>query len=90
MLGTDAETTWPALKDQGHHVPIDRFFVRNHTSTPVRVIVPHRIGIAPIKWVGRIEVSAEPLFSPWNTRFYRLFGRVKVKTTRSLAASAAA
>jgi hypothetical protein len=24
--------------------------------------------------VGRIEVSEEPLFSPWNTTFYRLFG----------------
>ncbi|GAA4602218.1 DMSO/TMAO reductase YedYZ molybdopterin-dependent catalytic subunit [Actinoplanes octamycinicus] len=41
---------------------------------PVRVIVPHWIGIANIKWVGRIEVSAEPLFSPWNTQWYRLFG----------------
>ncbi|BCJ46470.1 sulfite oxidase [Actinoplanes ianthinogenes] len=41
---------------------------------PVRVIVPHWIGIASIKWAGRIEVSAEPLFSPWNTQFYRLFG----------------
>jgi DMSO/TMAO reductase YedYZ molybdopterin-dependent catalytic subunit len=41
---------------------------------PVRLIVPGWIGIASIKWVGRIEVSAEPLFSPWNTQFYRLFG----------------
>ncbi|GAA2632293.1 sulfite oxidase [Paractinoplanes durhamensis] len=41
---------------------------------PVRLVVPHWIGIASIKWVGRIEVSAEPLFSPWNTQFYRLFG----------------
>ncbi|MEV6347374.1 sulfite oxidase [Actinoplanes sp. NPDC051851] len=41
---------------------------------PVRVIVPHWIGIASIKWVGGIEVSTEPLFSPWNTTFYRLFG----------------
>ncbi|GIJ45192.1 sulfite oxidase [Virgisporangium aliadipatigenens] len=41
---------------------------------PVRVIVPGWIGIASIKWVGRIEVSATPLFSPWNTQFYRLFG----------------
>jgi DMSO/TMAO reductase YedYZ molybdopterin-dependent catalytic subunit len=41
---------------------------------PVRLIVPHWIGIASIKWVGKIEVSAEPLFSPWNTQFYRLFG----------------
>ncbi|MEU8240761.1 sulfite oxidase [Actinoplanes missouriensis] len=41
---------------------------------PVRAIVPGWIGIASIKWVGGIEVSAEPLFSPWNTQFYRLFG----------------
>jgi DMSO/TMAO reductase YedYZ molybdopterin-dependent catalytic subunit len=41
---------------------------------PVRLIVPHWIGIASIKWVGRIEVSDVPLFSPWNTQFYRLFG----------------
>jgi DMSO/TMAO reductase YedYZ molybdopterin-dependent catalytic subunit len=41
---------------------------------PVRLVVPHWIGIASIKWVGTIEVSDEPLFSPWNTQFYRLFG----------------
>lgn len=41
---------------------------------PVRVLVPHWIGISSIKWVGRIEVSDVPLFSPWNTQFYRLFG----------------
>lgn len=41
---------------------------------PVRVLVPSWIGIASIKWVGDIEVSAQPLYSPWNTDFYRLFG----------------
>ncbi|MFI5934394.1 sulfite oxidase [Actinoplanes sp. NPDC051494] len=41
---------------------------------PVRLIVPHWIGIASIKWLGSIEVADEPLFSPWNTQFYRLFG----------------
>ncbi len=41
---------------------------------PVRVLVPSWVGIASIKWVGDIEVSAQPLFSPWNTAFYRLFG----------------
>jgi DMSO/TMAO reductase YedYZ molybdopterin-dependent catalytic subunit len=41
---------------------------------PVRVLVPSWVGIASIKWVGDIEVSAEPLYSPWNTTFYRLFG----------------
>ncbi|MER5613860.1 sulfite oxidase [Streptomyces sp. NPDC002215] len=41
---------------------------------PVRLIVPSWVGIANIKWVGDIEVSAEPLVSPWNTGLYRLFG----------------
>jgi DMSO/TMAO reductase YedYZ molybdopterin-dependent catalytic subunit len=41
---------------------------------PVRVIVPHWVGVASIKWVGAIEVSASPLASYWNTRAYRLFG----------------
>ncbi len=41
---------------------------------PVRVVVPAWIGIASIKWVGDIEVSTTPLYSPWNTDFYRLFG----------------
>lgn len=39
---------------------------------PVRVVVPGWVGIASIKWVGDIEVSAEPLSSPWNTDYYRL------------------
>ncbi|MEV6491335.1 sulfite oxidase [Actinoplanes sp. NPDC051633] len=43
-------------------------------GAPVRVLVPGWIGIASIKWVGRIEVSDRPLFSPWNTQCYRLFG----------------
>ncbi|MET8223971.1 sulfite oxidase [Streptomyces sp. NPDC005301] len=41
---------------------------------PVRVLVPSWVGIASVKWVGDIEVSARPLYSPWNTDFYRLFG----------------
>jgi sulfane dehydrogenase subunit SoxC len=41
---------------------------------PVRLLVPGWVGIANIKWVGKIQVSEEPLFSPWNTTSYRLFG----------------
>src|SRR5918997_6601174 len=33
--GTNAEMRWAAMRDQGHLVPVDRFFVRNHTRTPV-------------------------------------------------------
>ncbi|MGK5733767.1 sulfite oxidase [Streptomyces sp. URMC 124] len=41
---------------------------------PVRLVVPSWAGIASVKWVGDVEVSDRPLFSPWNTVFYRLFG----------------
>ena len=35
VFGTNAETKWEAMQGQGYHTPIDRFFVRNHTATPV-------------------------------------------------------
>ncbi|GGP32075.1 sulfite oxidase [Streptomyces melanogenes] len=41
---------------------------------PVRVITPGWVGISSVKWVGDIEVSDEPLYTPWNTDMYRLFG----------------
>ncbi|GLW28176.1 sulfite oxidase [Actinoplanes regularis] len=56
-----------AYEMNGEPLPPDHGF-------PVRLVVPHWVGIASIKWVGKIEVSTEPLFSPWNTQFYRLFG----------------
>ena len=56
-----------AYEMNGEPLPPDHGF-------PVRLIVPGWIGIASIKWVGRIEVSDAPVFTPWNTQFYRLFG----------------
>ena len=56
-----------AYKMNGQPLPADH-------GHPVRLITPHWIGIASIKWLGAIEVSDVPLFSPWNTQFYRLFG----------------
>jgi DMSO/TMAO reductase YedYZ molybdopterin-dependent catalytic subunit len=41
---------------------------------PVRALVPGWIGVANIKWVGRLEVSEKPLFSAWNTDTYVLIG----------------
>lgn len=41
---------------------------------PVRVLVPGWIGVANVKWVGRIEVSEQALYSPWNTDSYVLIG----------------
>jgi sulfane dehydrogenase subunit SoxC len=51
----------------GRELPPDHGF-------PVRLLVPGWVGISSIKWVGRIEVSEQPLYSPWNTTSYRLFG----------------
>ncbi|MEV6162669.1 sulfite oxidase [Streptomyces sp. NPDC052052] len=56
-----------AYEMNGEPLPPDHGF-------PVRLIVPSWVGIANIKWVGDIEVSAQPLLSPWNTGLYRLFG----------------
>jgi sulfane dehydrogenase subunit SoxC len=41
---------------------------------PVRLLVPGWIGVANVKWVGRIEVSETPLYSPWNTTTYVMVG----------------
>jgi DMSO/TMAO reductase YedYZ molybdopterin-dependent catalytic subunit len=41
---------------------------------PVRTLVPGWIGIANIKWIGRIDVSEKPLFTSWNTDTYVLIG----------------
>jgi DMSO/TMAO reductase YedYZ molybdopterin-dependent catalytic subunit len=56
-----------AYEMNGEPLPPDSGF-------PVRAIVPQWAGIANIKWVGQIEVSATPLVSYWNTQAYRLFG----------------
>ncbi|GAA3929031.1 sulfite oxidase [Actinomadura viridis] len=56
-----------AYEMNGEPLPPDHGF-------PVRLVVPGWIGVSSVKWVGEIEVADRPLFSPWNTRFYRLFG----------------
>jgi DMSO/TMAO reductase YedYZ molybdopterin-dependent catalytic subunit len=43
-------------------------------GAPVRVLVPGWAGVASVKWVGSIEISEEPLFSPWNLDMYILLG----------------
>ena len=56
-----------AYEMNGQPLPYDHGF-------PVRLVVPGWVGVANIKWVGQIEVSATPLFSLWNTTQYVLTG----------------
>lgn len=66
-IGKALDDVLLAYEMNGAELPPDHGF-------PIRLVVPGWIGISSIKWLGSIEVSAEPLFSPWNTQFYRLFG----------------
>ena len=34
-IGTNAEMRWEAMRGQGYFTPSERFFVRNHTATPL-------------------------------------------------------
>ncbi|HEY2765039.1 MAG TPA: molybdopterin-dependent oxidoreductase [Pseudonocardiaceae bacterium] len=45
----------------------------NH-GFPARLVVSGCLGAASIKWLGRIEVSEDPLYVPWNTEDYVLIG----------------
>jgi DMSO/TMAO reductase YedYZ molybdopterin-dependent catalytic subunit len=56
-----------AYEMNGEPLPPDHGF-------PVRLVVPGWVGVASIKWLGQIEVSDQPLFSPWNTTQYRMIG----------------
>jgi len=51
----------------GDVLPVDHGF-------PMRALVPGWIGIANIKWVGRLFVSEEPVFVEKNTKDYVLIG----------------
>lgn len=62
-----ADDTLLVYAMNGQPLPPDHGF-------PVRVLVPGWVGIAHIKWVGRIDVSEEPLYSEYNTQKYILIG----------------
>jgi sulfane dehydrogenase subunit SoxC len=61
------ESTLLALGMNGEVLPPDHGF-------PARVVVPGWAAVASVKWVGRIYVSEEPLYSPWNTEKYVMTG----------------
>jgi DMSO/TMAO reductase YedYZ molybdopterin-dependent catalytic subunit len=62
-----ADDTLVALAMNGEVLPPDHGF-------PARRVVSGWLGAASIKWLGRIEVSEEPLYVPWNTVDYVLIG----------------
>ena len=41
---------------------------------PLRLVLPGWVGIGSIKWLGSLEVARTELFSPWNTKWYRMTG----------------
>ena len=62
-----AEDTLLVYAMNGDTLPPDHGF-------PLRLLTPGWIGVANIKWLGRLEVSEQPLFSYWNTATYVLLG----------------
>jgi sulfane dehydrogenase subunit SoxC len=62
-----ADDTLLVYAMNGQPLPPDHGF-------PARLLTPGWIGVANIKWVGRIEVSDQPLFSSWNTDTYVMVG----------------
>ncbi len=61
------DDTLLVLKMNGETLPPDHGF-------PVRVLVSGWVGTASIKWLGRIQVAEEPLYSPYNTMEYIMVG----------------
>ncbi len=66
-IGKALDDALVALEMNGEPLPPDHGF-------PARLVVPGWIGVASIKWLGRILVSDAPLTSYWNTVQYRFVG----------------
>jgi DMSO/TMAO reductase YedYZ molybdopterin-dependent catalytic subunit len=62
-----ADDTLLVTAMNGQPLPPDHGF-------PARVLVPGWVGVANIKWVGRIEVSEQAIYSAWNTDSYVMIG----------------
>ncbi|SDH53740.1 sulfite oxidase [Nonomuraea jiangxiensis] len=65
VRGPNAEMRWEAMAGQGYHTPNDRFFVRNHTSTPLIDAAVWRLRVhgAGVRWpreFGYEELRAMP------------------------------
>lgn len=67
-----------AYEMNGRTLPADHGF-------PLRLVVPGWIGIASIKWLGRLEVSDAPVETAWNTKWYPGLSVQPVKSAFELA-----
>jgi DMSO/TMAO reductase YedYZ molybdopterin-dependent catalytic subunit len=77
-VGKALDDVLVALEMNGAELPPDHGF-------PARLVVPGWVGVASIKWLGALEVSRSPLYSPWNTRWYRGLSVQPVKSAFELA-----
>lgn len=80
-IGLDEhEVSWPmpvekALRDDTLIVlKMNRETLPPDHGFPVRVLVSGWVGTASIKWLGRVQVSEEPLHTPYNSTEYILIG----------------
>lgn len=62
-----ADDTLLVYAMNGQPLPPDHGF-------PVRLLVPGWVGVSHVKWLQRIEVSEQPLYSEYNTQRYVLIG----------------
>jgi len=62
-----ADDTVVAVAMNGEPLPADHGF-------PARLVVTGWLGAASVKWLTRIEVAEQRLYSPWNTEDYVLIG----------------
>ncbi|MBA2693413.1 MAG: sulfite oxidase [Rubrobacter sp.] len=66
-IGKALDDAIVAYAMNGETLPLDHGF-------PARLVVPGWAAVASVKWLGKLTVSSEPLFSPWNTEKYVLTG----------------
>jgi sulfane dehydrogenase subunit SoxC len=68
MCKAREDDTLIAYGMNGEPLPVDH-------GRPARLVVSGWAAIASIKWLGRIRISREPVWTKWNTEVYVLTGR---------------
>src|SRR3569833_780968 len=68
VFGANAEMRWEAMAGEGYLVPVDRFFVRNHTRTPVIDVATWRLQVFGTGLRGTPTAEAPVEFSYGDLR----------------------